>query len=665
VSRQPRAFFALDFGAATTSAALVGHAGGRWRVLAHTAAPSATDLDALLFGIIERVGKADRELLEFVSAQDRPRTAALAADLARLESRSSPPRRIAVLAGSRRQRRRLEEIAARAGWLVVGGSADVDDPLELSRLVLAWDTHAVLLGADSSPAGDEKRYLPMLGALVAAAARRRPELAVVLAGGAAIQESDFSGAGAHDRIPEVVVSPAPADPADDDAAPAGDEADAGAAAETPTVEPEPQAAPAADAAQAAPDAAAAAPADAPASKPAPSKAAAPARTAAHPTSVVRVTTGASRAPENAAPDLSAPVHAAPAELPAPSGDRHDSVLLAPDAESGQPAGSALQQVLEGLRARSDESRLGIARSVRSLALLLDKSIEVIEVGVDGGMRCRAEAVGPGHRTVVSSHVGMASASFAPEDLTDEMIDAVSSWSTIAFDRYRLSDRLRDLRSSPWGEADGEGALLRLAAAKAAVERLVVATPEISVREMPDILIAAGGIWASTPPSVVALAMADLVRRPGVGRIACDQARLLGPLGAIADEEERRKMLKDLVEDVLLPVGSLILPAGIRLGRSAGRMRVTGETTNSDIDLQPGGIWAVELQPGQTATADMEFRDAVRLGARGRRFTVEVSGGLGGLFVDLRDIPLRLPDKADQKRATWESWQRSMWSEIDE
>jgi hypothetical protein len=164
---------------------------------------------------------------------------------------------------------------------------------------------------------------------------------------------------------------------------------------------------------------------------------------------------------------------------------------------------------------------------------------------------------------------------------------------------------------------------------------------------------------------VALAMADLVRRPGVGRLACDQARLLGPLGAIADEDERRKMLKDLVGDVLLPLGSLVLPAGIRQGRSAGRMRVTGDTANSDIDLQPGGIWAVELQPGQTATADMEFKDAVRLGARGRRFSVEVSGGLGGLFVDLRDIPLRLPDRADQKRATWESWQRAMWSEIDE
>ncbi len=584
-----------------------------------------------MFGILDRVEHADRELLEFVSARERPKTAALVADLARLESRSTPPRRIAVLAGSKRQRRRLEEVAARAGWLVVGGSADVSDPLELSRLVLAWDTHAVLLGADSSPAGDEKRHLPMLGALVAAAARRRPELAVVLAGGAAIQESDFHGAGEHDRIPEVakVAEPVAETPADTDAETGGE-----------TEEP-----PAADggAESAAEDA--------------------PAEAATGDVAAPAAPVDAAPAPEPAPAPAPEPEFAAPIE--APPTDRHDSVLLAPDAESGQPAGSALQQVLEGLRARSDDTRLGIARSVRSLALLLDKSIEAIEVGIDGGLRCRAEPFGPGHRNIVSSHVTMAGGSFTPEDLTDEIIDAVLSWSTIAFDRYRLSDRLRDLRSSPWGEADGEGALLRLAAAKAAVERLVAATPEISAREMPDILIAAGGVWSSTPPSVVALAMADLVRRPGVGRLASDQARLLGPLGAIADEDERRKMLKDLVGDVLLPLGSLVLPAGIRQGRSAGRMRVTGDTANSDIDLQPGGIWAVELQPGQTATADMEFKDAVRLGARGRRFSVEVSGGLGGLFVDLRDIPLRLPDRADQKRATWESWQRAMWSEIDE
>ena len=625
MSRQPRAFFALDFGAATTSAAFVGHAGGRWRLLAHAAAPSSTDLEALLFGLLERVGRTDPQLLELVSAHERPQTAAMVAELARLESRSALPRRIAVLAGSRRQRTRLEEVAARAGWLVVGGSADTDDPVALSRLVLAPETDAVLLGADPNPAGDERRHLPMLGALVAAAARSRPELGVVLAGGAAVQESDFRGTGEHHRIPDM-----PAVPAVSDAAADSTETPVDAAAE--------------------PVDAAAEPAD-------------PARAEAS-----QKTTEAPLQPEPAA---SPPAEEeAPVEVPAPvvqilADDGRDSVLLAPDAESGLPAGSALQQVLEGLRTRSDDSRLAIARSVRSLALLLDKPIEAVEVGINGGLRCRAEPFGPGHSAVVASHAIMAAGAFAPADPSDDVIDSIMSWSTVALDRYRLSDRLRDIRISPWGETDGEGALLRLAAAKSAVERLVAATPEISAREMPDVLVAAGGIWAATPPSVVALALADLVRRPGVSRLAVDQARLLGPLGTIADEEERRRMLKDMVEDVLLPLGSLVLPAGIRQGRSAGRMRVLGETANSDIDLQPGGIWAVELPPGQTATADMEFKDAVRLGARGRRFSVEVSGGLGGLFVDLRDIPLRLPDKADQKRATWEAWQRGMWSELDE
>ena len=50
----------------------------------------------------------------------------------------------------------------------------------------------MLLGADHSPGGDEKRHLPDLAALVAAATRSRPELTVVLAGGAAVYESVFA-----------------------------------------------------------------------------------------------------------------------------------------------------------------------------------------------------------------------------------------------------------------------------------------------------------------------------------------------------------------------------------------------------------------------------------------------------------------------------------------
>ena len=115
----------------------------------------------------------------------------------------------------------------RAGWLVVGGSADEDDPVVLSRLVLSIETHAVLLEADRSPAGDEKRHLPDLAALVAAATTYRPELMVVLAGGAATYESMFaqadaqSGRAAKDE-PSVAI--AESEPADDAPPPTTDKA---------------------------------------------------------------------------------------------------------------------------------------------------------------------------------------------------------------------------------------------------------------------------------------------------------------------------------------------------------------------------------------------------------------------------------------------------------
>jgi hypothetical protein len=55
-----------------------------------------------------------------------------------------------------------------------------------------------------------------------------------------------------------------------------------------------------------------------------------------------------------------------------------------------------------------------------------------------------------------------------------------------------------------------------------------------------------------------------------------------------------------------------------------------------------------------------FRDTVRLGGRGRRFAVDVAGGLGGLLVDLRDVPLRLPERQERRRELLEAWQDSLW-----
>jgi hypothetical protein len=341
------------------------------------------------------------------------------------------------------------------------------------------------------------------------------------------------------------------------------------------------------------------------------------------------------------------------------------ILLAPDAGAGEPAGASLQQVLEGLRALPNDSRLGIARSIGSLAYVLDRTVEVVEIGLQGGLRARSEPIGGGHSAVVSSHACFADASFSPADPSEEVIDSVFAWSTTALDRHRLTDRLHDLRFMPWGDADGDGAVFRLAAAKAACSRLVDATPELTAHPMPDLMVAAGGIFASIPPSVVALALADLGRRPGVGQLVCDQARLLGPLGAVEDEAERRRLLANLADDILIPLGCLVLPAGVKSGRTAGKLRLQGTDPISEIELHPGAIQVIDLSPGRTARADFEFRDTVRLGTRGHHFSVDVGGGLCGLLVDLRDIPLRMSDRAESRRAALDAWQRGMWPGVDE
>jgi hypothetical protein len=157
-----------------------------------------------------------------------------------------------------------------------------------------------------------------------------------------------------------------------------------------------------------------------------------------------------------------------------------------------------------------------------------------------------------------------------------------------------------------------------------------------------------------------LAIADVIRRPAAIAIAQDHARLLGALGVIPDPTERRQALVDLVDDVLTPLGSVVIPAGIRAGQSAGTVTVHAGTGSSDTDLVPGGLELVDLPPGELATAEFRFRDAVRLGARGRRFAIDVGGGLGGLLIDLRDVPLRLPDRPERRRELLDAWQESLW-----
>lgn len=515
-------------GAATIAAALIGRVAGRWRLIGSLAMPAGAEPGAVASILVDRAAAADRTLAAALGV----RTGG-ADDLPRLEVSSHAPRRLAVVAVSARALGALVATASRSGWRTVAGSAETTDPLAMSTLLLDGGVDAILVGAGDPPSADERRALGELAALVAAAAERRPELPVVLAGGMSEHLGAFGD-----------VSTRPGD-----------------------------------------------------------------------------------------------------------------VLLGPAAKRGAP-GLPLADLLLALALPPDDSRRALGAGAVALAEVLDRRVDVVEIGFDAGTRAGAWP-GAGSGPPGLDVAVVPTAALAPSDPDDSVVDRVGRWSTWGADRHRLRDRLRELRIAPWADATGDGAGLRMAAARAALGRLAEWTPEWADRPAADLIVATGGAWAVAPVPVVALALVDVLRRPGAGQFALDHARFLAPLGSIPDPNERRAMVADLIDDLLAPLGTVVTPAGMRPGRSAGGLVVHGMNGDTHHDLMPGGLSLVDLPPGTSAVAEFRFRDTVRLGARGRHFAIDVTGGLGGLLVDLRDVPLRLPDRADLRGELLDAWQASL------
>jgi hypothetical protein len=73
---------------------------------------------------------------------------------------------------------------------------------------------------------------------------------------------------------------------------------------------------------------------------------------------------------------------------------------------------------------------------------------------------------------------------------------------------------------------------------------------------------------------------------------------------------------------------------------------------------------VDLPPGQSGAVELAFRAPVDLGVRGKRFALRATGGLAGFVVDLRDVPLRLPERTEARRDVLGSWEAALWPERD-
>ena len=533
----PRALLAIDAGAATTSVALLGKPGPRWRLLGSISAPSGTSPDALAEILAGRLVAADLALADHVGV-----TVAGVTELPRLEARSQAPATLAVLGASRRAAALLEGVAARTPWRIRAASPESHDPREMTELALRPDVSAVLVGAGDPPGPDERGWLDDLAGLVGAVARRRPELRVVLAGPVAARAAWADGFGA------------------------------------------------------------------------------------------KVETATNR------------VFQAPA-LGLRSG---------PD--------EPLREILERLLPDSTDTRHTAVRAVLSLADALDRRMEIVDIGLDGGLRAMATP-GVADQGPVAVAVRTARAALIPVDVDDAAVDAVLAWTTGSLDRHRMGDRLQDLRAQPWADAAGEGARLRLAAARAALSRLATHSADIGALASPDVTIIAGGAFAVAPARAVALAIADTIRRPGATQIAMDHARLLGPIGTIADPDERRALVADLSDDLLAPIGSLLVVGSVPVSRRstgrAGRLILDGDR-HGRHELVGGEVSFIDLAPGDRALATLEFKDAVRVGHRAKRVSIPVSGGVAGLAIDLRDVPLRLPERRDRRRVALATWGELAW-----
>ena len=340
-------------------------------------------------------------------------------------------------------------------------------------------------------------------------------------------------------------------------------------------------------------------------------------------------------------------------------------LPAPPSAPGELAASPLRDALAAARGGPDDSRRALAAAAGSLARVLGLRVEILEIGVSGAARVLASPgpAGDGETRASVRLVEVPDAGLFRMDRAGA-IDRIDHWFTQGVDRARLRDRLSELAIAPWSDLDGDGALLRAAALRGALERLLSSTDAELGSAGVDLLVGAGGAWSAVPGPAATHIVADVVRRPGTVQVAIDHARLLGPIGTIEDDAERDAVVADLAPDLLLPVGTIVTPRGLRPNRPAGQLFLETASGRSEIDLVAGGLTLVDLPPGARGTAELAFRGTPELGPRGRHFRVAVSGGLAGLLLDLRDIPLRLPERPDRRRELLGTWERALWPERD-
>ena len=240
----------------------------------------------------------------------------------------------------------------------------------------------------------------------------------------------------------------------------------------------------------------------------------------------------------------------------------------PAATAGDPPGAGLRRLLDAIQPGSGDGRHALVRAT------------------DRPGRGPRSAGRAGRDRVDRRHCGSSPGPTAsrrrrpssrrppwlrPASPTTSLVDGVLAWSSIPLDRHRMRDRLRELRLTPWGEAHGAGAVVRYAAARAALERLVGATPEISGLPAPDLIVVAGGRGPWRPGRRSPWPWPTWSAGPAPASWPGITPDCLARSGWSMTRPSAGCCWPSWPRTSSCPLGTVVTPAGLRAGKSAGRL----------------------------------------------------------------------------------------------
>jgi len=162
----------VDVGSAWTKAALVGRAGGRWRIVSGTAQPTSWGESVLVEDLVSR-------LAPHADARLSRRLALLVRDAPRITCRSPlRPGRVVVVADTLTDQEAATSVATRTGWTVVAALTGDDRRPEVERYASIRDVEPDAWLAVTSGGAPPSRS-PMWGMLAAARGSSGSPLLVV------------------------------------------------------------------------------------------------------------------------------------------------------------------------------------------------------------------------------------------------------------------------------------------------------------------------------------------------------------------------------------------------------------------------------------------------------------------------------------------------------